>query len=204
MKEGVILSYSETCPPINPGVPNTKVYIPVAGFGGELRPIINRTVKFASTTSDAIGVEYLKGLKKHGIHGINDFVNAGMHLPGFRIYDSENARYLLEKTDYSEELICHNGLLLVFRLPRLTESAWSKALEAGHTETEMAASVEYKLGKTSSTIFRDSAKDYEQRQRLSFRRINKLGDHDPNDYYYLHEVRPPEGRELKNRQRKTP
>lgn len=115
----------------------------------------------------------------------------GLSLPEFIIADSDNAETMLEDMDLNWEMD-KNRMLVTFQLPKQLAHHWwkggakewgegsedvgGKAIEWGHFYRKLMPLVWEKLG------------FYEHEKGMDFRRINPIGQHDPDKYYYVWEV----------------
>ena len=199
MKEGFFPSYSEPQAQV-PEVPNTSVVVSPDNLD-RLRSLIDKTLGFADKTSCMIGKEYLDGLNKYLLterHLSNSIVPSilkrhSMHLPKLELYDHISAQKVLDQIGFGGELIDPNALLLVFKLPRLSSLVWKNIDEFSSNidRKKVRKTVWHKLGHKAKLVFLDNSKLYSNSKTLSFGRINGFGDHDPNFFYYLHEVTKP-------------
>ncbi len=108
--------------------------------------------------------------------------------PNFIIAVREQAQKLLEEYGFQEE-INNQDLLLVFQLPKPLAKFWWKggadswggesidiedrAIEWGHFYRELLPIIWETQGR------------YEDEKGLDFYRINEIGEHDPEKYYYI-------------------
>ncbi len=114
------------------------------------------------------------------------------NLPSFLIADAEASKDILTGFNFFDSYIKKENLLLVFQLPKPLAQFWWKggayswgdnsvdiqdtAIEWGHFYRELMPVVWENQGY------------YENEIGLNFYRINDIGQHSPNNYYYIWEV----------------
>lgn len=201
MKEGVIPSYSETCPQFETEVPNTSLFIPLEKLSTK-RQIVNRTIRFAGDISRITGEQYLEGLSEYqeALRNIQNSIvlsilrRHSLHLPKFEIHDIPSGEAFLDSVGYADEPLDPSGLMLVFNTPHFSSAVWRRINDESKKEDKkrVSKSIWNRLGNSSTKVFWQISDDYSSKDRLRFRRLNEIGDHQSDRFYYLFEVTKPE------------
>lgn len=191
-------------------VPNTEVFVSPKKQD-DLSPLVNKALGLASKTSANVGEHYLRELailqERLGslAFSLEQLEAESHHLPGFEIHDTETARRVLNLAGYRKDRVRSDGVLLVFRLPQPSSDAWRQMTQASSPQEQRAVrkSIWTRLGYDAKTEFRENVDLYNKGRDIHLRRINRVGNHDPDKFYYLYEVTKPTKPGRQNRSRRV-
>ena len=148
MKEGVIPTHSETCPPFATEIPNTSVFI-LPDNREHLQVVLDRTLSLADTLSTEMSDCFKKLFDSdqskrptQSSHVWGFLESKKLNFPQFLIFDSQAGNDFLgaikasrdEKGDlaisdlarYQDYRINQNGILLAFQFPKPISIFWRK------------------------------------------------------------------------------
>jgi len=190
----------ETCPPITPEVPNTSIFVSPERMN-YITPLVRKTLGLAGKTSKIIGKNYMEGFVDFQTNFRNQPTSIvpsilqrnSLHLPSFELHDRSSAKDVLSQAGYEDESISQDGILLLFKLPHLSSIVWRNIdMETyNSTRKKVGKTIWARLGYDAKMAYVGTYELYEKSNNLSFRRINEYGHHDPEVFYYLHEVTDP-------------
>ena len=178
--------------------PNIKELVEEHELNAETKRCLDKIRAFCSELSEEFRQTFLVLLEQYRKERrqisqkiVDYLLEKNFDLPNFTIAYREKAQELLKERGFDVE-INDQSLLLIFQLPKPLSQFWWKGgvdswgdlsedmqgavIEWGHFYRELMPVVWEKQGY------------YENESALDFYRINGVGEHDPQKYYYIWEV----------------
>lgn len=156
-------------------------------------------IKFCKQLSVRYKKAFLEAMEKYSRerHKISPAIikylkEKGLDMPKFQILAGESAVNLLDDVEYDPNIISYESVLVNFQLPKPLAYYWWKDKEKAVLETDKTL---YKATPTTiewgafyeklMPVVHDLLESNYLDDKVYFRRVNALGHHDPEKFYYL-------------------
>jgi len=114
------------------------------------------------------------------------------NLPNFIISYGKDSATLLKELDLEGQIYNDEGLLIVFQLPKpLAQFWWKGGAESWGEYSEDVSDIVIEWGyfyRELMPVVWEKQGYYENEEDLNFERVNNVGQHDPQKYYYVWEI----------------
>lgn len=178
--------------------PNTKELIEESEFSSDMEKCLFKTRAFCNELSGEFKKEFVSLLDQYRKERrqisqkiVDYLLEKEFNLPSFIITHGKQAEVLLE--DFGLDFkIDDKKLLLVLKLPKPLSQFWWKG--GGDSWGDMSKDVQGSViewghfYRELMPIIWETQGHYENENGLTFSRVNDVGEHDPQKYYYVWEM----------------
>jgi hypothetical protein len=118
-------------------------------------------------------------------------ITSKLHMPFFSVKHGEDAKMFLESVDHTD-IILNDNFLLVFDLPKVLNQWWWKGGDFKENKGVDLSGMVIEWGdfyrRTLPTVWSEKEKYNDKLYGFRMERINRLGQHEKNKFYYLWKI----------------